>query len=382
MMKNTFFYYVFLLVAGLSIISCNKDKPVEPAVLPPVIDSVRLAAWTRHPTVKGENFIVTRFYQEKNQLYAIGGNYLMIFDTSHQMVQSHKFSNIPINDVLSTRTPFVNNRYFAYSDYVYNPNFVKIHLLATPSVYTTINVSDVDSSYSRLFYHHGQPCTIMADDKVILPALRYLRRPGSAWRDSIVPVTYFLVYQLSATSSTINYRYEKTIDLPALSNEVSNIFHSESERGYFYFVQYGLHKVHIPSGMRTTEVDKVWLSNNGVVRDTLWSIGHQTDVNGDETVISYKTQDWQSYILSNFSLGRDFKWLFIDNKHIIGIYTRSGQIFDFQPDLKTNKFTLKELLSSGVRDVNDITVFKDRVYIATNNGLFYKTKDAFFTYKK
>lgn len=372
LLRFSLFFFIIMLAA------CRDDKNIVPPEVPVSIDSSQLGAWERHPEVKGDNFITRKLFVDKNKLFCVGGSHFMSFDATHKMLQSYKFSDIDIND-FSIREPYINNQYFVYSDPFYNPKFVKIHLVANPSVSATINVSDIDSTYQRVFYETGQPCTIM-NDKLILPSVRWVRRNDPIKGDSLVTIDYFHIYILSHTDSKIDYKYEKTITVNDRRGYVSigNIFSFYTDNSNFYYLQYGLKKVNLATGSYNFEENPLRYGTFGFKNDTLWGLGTTQNLG---TQITFKIDVWNTSSLGNLGDGGAFKWYFLDNKHIVGVFM-GRQIFELVVDLKSNKFSLTELLSSGTRNINDIAIFKDRVYLASNDGLFYKSVNSFFTRKR
>ncbi len=375
-LKNLLRFSFFFLIIQLA--ACRDDKNIVPPEVSVPVDSSQLGAWERHPEVKGDNFISRKLFVDKNKLFCVGGSHFMSFDATHKMIQSYKFSDIDIGN-FSIREPYINNQYFVYSDPFYNPKFVKIHLVANPSVSATINVSDIDSTYQRVFYEMGQPCAIV-NDKLILPSVRRIKRNDPVKGDSIVRIDYFHIYTLSHTDSKIDYKYEKTItinDRKRYSN-VEDIFSLYTDDSNFYYVLEGLKKVNLSSGGHNLEANTPQYGKYGFKNDTIWGLGFDRNIG---TQITFKSNVWNTLTLGDFGDGGNIKWYFLDNKHIIGVF-EGRQIFELEVDLKSNKFSLIELLSSGTRNVNDIAIFKDRVYFASNDGLFYKSVDSFFTKKK
>jgi hypothetical protein len=363
-MKLNLQHYVFFITIGI-LWSCKRDPIMPPIVAEPKPAKVN---WTLHPSTMGKLFITNQFYNEPNQLSIIGTDYTLFLDTLHQVIAQQAFT--PARRNLDYLQPFVNKKFFVYGDY--ERDLLTIYSKTNPNIFKKINIRDF-GGYDRIMKDVEPPCAITDDDKMFVPVSDTFQNNQS---------NYFLVVQLSLDADSIRYRFERRIPIPTTPNQrfvgwsfsTMQPFNSNEIWATGMGMAY-----HLNSTQNVvTPLYPMLYGKFGYIRDTFFSIGY--DITQDMNVIAYnflpkgQTQ-WQQQKIIGFAPFA-LRWYFMENE-LFAVYEGRG-VYHFTKE--GNKIQLKLLDSEGLSEIQDITHFKGRVYIASKQGLYYKSLKDFWTY--
>ncbi len=366
-MKSNFQLYVFFITFCI-VSGCKQDPTITPISIEPKPAKVN---WTLHPSTMGNQFITNQFYKEPNQLSIIGANYTLFLDTLHQVLSQQGFTQTRHN--LDYLQPFVNKKFFVYGDY--ERSLLTVYSKTNPNIFKKIDIRAF-GGYDRIMKDVEPPCAMTDDDKMFVPVSDTFHNNQSY---------YFLVLQFSLDLDSIRYRLERRIPIPTTPNQrfmgwsFSSMQRFDSNE--IWATGMGM-AYHIPSNQNVvTPLYPMLYGKFGYIRDTFFSIGY--DITQDMNVIAYnflpngQTQ-WQQQKIMGFAPWY-LRWYFMENE-LFAVYDDGIQtgLYHFTKD--GNKIQLRSLDREGLSEIQDITYFKGRVYIASKQGLYYKSWKDFWTY--
>lgn len=359
------FIQLLVFISMVSMVASCKPDPI-PTVEEPKPTKVN---WSRHPATNGKQFITNGLYKEADRLTVIGFDYRLYLDTAHQVLQQTYF-NRSRNEIDYLNPAAINKTFFAYVQtdtfsYRYFTT-VKVHSTANPAVSCHIPIRRF-GSYVTVFQYKEPACLLTGDNKLLIPVA-----------DTTGGLTgYILKFQLTVGTDSIEYRLEDRILLPNTASwrwATGGMLQLGTEE-----IWANLMETCFKINLRTKVITPYFSLNDGkfgMIRDTLYAFGL------DETLqtISYnylpkgQTQ-WQQFKIEGVS-GGSMRWYFVENE-ILAVLD-DDKIYHFTAE--GNNVRFRRLDSEGVELIKDITYFNGRVYIASLQGLYYKSWKDFWTY--
>jgi hypothetical protein len=357
-------FLVFISIVYMAA-SCKPD-PI-PTVEQPKSTKVN---WSRHPATNGKQFITNGLYKEADRLTVIGFDYRLYLDTAHQVLQQTYF-NRSRNEIDYLNPAAINKTFFAYvqEDNVFSSFFtsVIVRSSANPAMYSLIPVSRF-GQYAMIFQYKEPTCLLTDENKLLIPVA-----------DTTGGLTgYLLKFQLTMGTDSVEYRLEERIPLPNTATSwrwaTGGMLQLGTED-----IWANLMETCFKINLRTKVITHSFPLNNGkfgMIRDTLYAFG----LDGTLQTISYnylpkgQTQ-WQQFKIEGVS-GGSMRWYFVENE-ILAVLD-NDKIYHFT--VEGNNVRFRRLDSEGVELIKDITYFKGRVYIASLQGLYYKSWKDFWTY--
>ncbi len=359
------FINYFAIIAIFCTVNSCKPDPITP-VLP---SAPAKANWTLHPATIGKQFITSGLYKEANRLTVVGFDYRLYLDTAHQVIQHTPFHRT--RSEITYILPAIHKKFFAY---VYEGIYtlsqytsVKVHSTANPAIYSNIPIQQF-GRYVSIIQNEEPTCVLTDANKLWIPVM-----------DSTGGMKgYILKFHLTIGTDSIEYRLEERLQLP---NSMGQRLWDRGAMQAFGedTIWASLMGTCYQINLRTNVITPVFPLNNGkfmYIRDTLFAFGL------DETLqnISYnylpkgQTQ-WQRFKIGGIS-GSEMRWFFLENE-ILAVLDRN-QLYHFKVD--GNQVHFKPLDLQGTELIQDITYFNGRVYIASLQGLYYKSWKDFWTY--
>jgi hypothetical protein len=219
-----------------------------------------------------------------------------------------------------------------------------------------------------IFQYEEPACLLTDENKLLIPVA-----------DTTGGLTgYLLKFQLTMGRDSVEYQLEERIQIPT-----TNLPHTWATGG---MLQTGTEEIWSNLMARCYKINirnkAITLSiplNNGkfaMIRDTLFAVGFDKTEGGLSYNYLPKGQtQWRQFQITNISSWY-LRWYFLENEILVVYHNR--YIYHFTVD--GSKVELKPLDSEGLEMITDITAFNGRVYIASSQGLYYKSWNDFWNY--
>jgi hypothetical protein len=348
--------------------SCKKES------IPPINDVEENPCWQLHPDIELDRRLLIQSYATEDHLFLLSNNYFLKMDETG-LVEEHFISeegNLSLYDY-----PMLNDKLFAVGFDGYFLEKLKIYSSRNLEVFTTIDLKAIDSTFTEINYFSGNGMVVNDSNKLLFSVKKQYVQGASE------PNLYLWMFDviMEDDALTIEFDQEIKIEIPGTSNltgekSVSElrVFENEfycsikSPTATFKINNQGEYKELFP--LRHAKV----FSRN----DTLIALGH---VGGCDVGYAIKppNDNWTTY-----SLGlNDGCWGSFYKVNDQFIMVNQDQLWVIKVD--PNSFReIKELDASCIQStsIRSLVNFKDRIYLATHEGLYVKKLEDFFIYKE
>jgi hypothetical protein len=360
----------------LSLLAC-RPTPIDPIVIEP-----KPVEWQSFQGLKGDNYSIVKFFATPQKLLIFGDNYLMEVDSAHRIVREEKFSERRITNYYGKIE--TNGAFFTHFDENTNYNFankITVRSVASPQTKLEIDISQIDTNYRSVATGiYGTPGILTQDNRLFLPVAY-----GPKRYDVTDAVCRFLVYKIQMVGNTIQAIREPayiSVDLtvPGLSKTLflSTLVLPKPTDNYFYFSAYASYRMDTRTG-RYEQILDSYDTQFCYRNDTLWSFG--SNVRNNAFTFAFLTPRQTDWVSFTSNVNRQSATWFPIEKQIIGLYA-SSYLALFTPQLDSNKFQIRTLADNNIPVIRDMVLFKDRVYLATTQGLVFKPFNDFIVFPK
>jgi hypothetical protein len=369
-MKKIPFYFILIIGSILAFASCEDD--FNPT-------GEYYTAWTPHPEVKYDYTALTNAHVTEDRLYLAGDNYFLTFDEEHNLINKFLFSESAGNKGWFKR-PTITDKIFGYRLYeTTNSNTftrrvegrLQIHINENPSKTTVIDLNEVDTAQWYINSNKVNDFIVTKDNQLLIPAFS-----GSGATIKVAIFIFDIVI-----GQTIEYAFNRKIFMPAGATYLPQNEGFVEQGDYIYFSSMrALYQIDISNNnaLRVGENRFSFLYDVKISSDTTYLIASQ----GYTTIFSYTTKSGEN---GGIQIGFDNlygDWQFVNiGGELIGYYYQA--IGQFSLDFQKNYIDIKNLQDEDLEGgIYKMIAFKDRVYCATINGLFFKKIDNFFQEEK
>jgi|GEM_PF-5310245 len=357
----------FQLLSLLSVLAvlfaaCSKDE-VRPTPPP------EPAQWQAHPEVRLDKVLCENMFVTDEKLYVAGNNYLLTFNSKHELESSQVLSFRGL--ALGLKRPCMNKKFLAYVDVAQK---ITIHLIDKPEISTQIDIKAIDSTFWLPYYTYNQQVAINDQDELLVPV-------ASGNNGETAQVIRF---QLFTSPTNINAVYRQSTILATVRTGFTNMMNVLAyQNDFLVAANRGTYQI-FPNGIaqKVSNITHPYLLK---IKDSTFVMGYAGSLDENFSVVLALEKSpavWQNY---RTSLKEDDGWWrysTVDNK-IMSFVNRN--IFQWNLDLTKGKYNIQRISLAGLPPyvaIYDVALFKDKVYITTHNGLFSKPLKDFFVYEK
>ncbi len=360
MKQNAIFLFFSVFLLAIFAISCSKEP--EYIAPKPNTDTIK-TVWKSHPQVRLDKVFCELAYPTADKLYVLSNEYLLTFNAQHELISSQKFTNKGLANY--DNGAFLNEQFFGYrkpAEY----SKVRIHLTQNPSVFTDIDVKAIDSTAFTNPSYKSSVLAINNSGDLIIPIRNSQQKQK------------FIIYKISQNEQTIKTTF--SVIASAFGNYYSENAKPFAFKNDFYIcISDELYKIK-PTGEISLCVEHIFDASFLTINDTVYMWG--TENRNYNIAYTYQIPNqntWQTFA-TGLRASANYRFKNIDNKTMMYY---GGQIWQWNIDSKTNKYEIKTISTRGLEGQfpQDFFVFRDRVYYASYEGLFYKPLDKFFEYE-
>lgn len=373
------------MILGLGWLGCRPD-PDPPQPTATAQDSVA-TAWRAHPAIRLDHRFLIAGHATEDHLLLATPDHLLALDTEGQLVVDAAMPGHPLDSwqtpllgdrvvIFPEATPFVNN------DVWVNQLQLKLRDPLRPERYTTLDLSALDSSYTRISSRWGCPLVYTSDHRLYIPMLRlsnskldslqhilvFAITSGSAGPEAeLERIVYLRPYAYSESGRFINPSLYRCYSAHAVGNDV-----------YFSFLDPAV-TLKASAGPQAEFVAFSSWSMLGGDEDTRFFLGQ--NANGALSWGERRQGPWQFYTFPvNANSSRDARGSTIQGD-LVAYDNYQLARYVFRPD--SNFLAIDEIATPGVEGkprFNDLIAWRDQVYLLTTDGLYHKPDHEFFQF--
>ncbi len=350
-------------------LSCEKNK------LPTPNEIDEKPCWQLHPEVTLDRRLLIQSFTTEDFIYLLSHNYLLKMD-ENGLLEDHFISE---NGNFSlSKYPMLNDKLFAMGLFFYTLNKIEIFSTQHPGISTIIDPQSIDSSFQNINYFTGNGMNINDDNKLLFSVRKkYIQGVPD-------PNLYFWMFDclIEDDHLTITFDKEIKIEIPGsgnISNQklITNIFIFENDFycsinapvTTFKINSQGDYKELFP--LRDTKIFKK--------NDTLFALGHTRECTYGYAIKAPQNQDWASYSLAAYD-GCWGQFYQINDRFVS---TKNEHIWELKINHSDLTYNIREIDGNCLQKsaIRRLFEFKDKVYLATLDGLYVKDLKYFFIYK-
>jgi hypothetical protein len=353
-----------ILLLGLLAVACNHEE-IRPTPPP------EPAQWQAHPEVRLDKVLCENMLVTENKLYVVGNNYLLTFNSKHQLESSYFLSSQGIT--LDNGRPFMNKKFLAYVDNLNQK--INIHLINKPQVSTQIDIKSLDSTFRLIYYCYNQKVAINDQDELLIPVVSGISNTTA----------HILRFQLFTNDNNINAVHQQSVVFATSNTGFHNLKNVIAHKNNFIFsIQFEGTFQALPDGaiQKINNITSPYLLKT---QDSTFVMGYASRSEENFSVlvgVEKAPNVWQSFKTSFKEDGGWLRYTTIDNK-IMSFFNRN--LLQWSLDLGKGKYYIKRISLEGLPPyvaIYDVALFKDKVYVTTHNGLYSKPLKDFFVYEK
>lgn len=358
-MKNRYKKIIFYTLLVILWVSCGPKYDDLNTVTPTTAEPIR-KPWQTHPSVLFENFSCKAAYADSSKMYVVGHSYFMEFDSTHRLVRKIQYrpdSSRPYYNNL----PFINERFFAYwewrndSIFIYRTDNLAIKYGFTLHNLPFSNLHDLCSSFGETPF-----CRVMGN-KLLL--FLQERKANSEYKNIIA------VYQINDNPTALSVDYQYYIELGSgYSGVISNINIKNDEELYIGTDTSKLVNVRTRSVRLLSPF--IAYPKIGKIKDSLYLLGRNQ--RRGLTVQVHANQQWKTYDFGEAGNSATFFDYFFTNNQCIALDNDAIALFNFAINGDSMKINYRGIDTYGTGAIRQVIRFKDRMYIVSENGLYYK----------
>lgn len=373
-MKNIFKNKLYVLLPLFSFVllmlSCGQkyDDLAQPSTETP------RKPWQPHPSVLYENFNCEVAWADSSRMYVAGRQYFMEFDSLHRLVRKVKYQTDTSFDYYYEK-PYIDNRFFIYfADEKRTMDKIVVRSVENLSLMDTIFSKDLPAPIDKGYYNwfvreHLSFCRVVGDRLVVFVS-------------AISPTV--AIYKINKNTNSLTVDYEGYVELYGVNPNFAgpSIFgaHAISE-DELYVGGYSP----IQLNVRTRQIQPLNITavfaDFGKIKDTLYIRGRT--VFGIDSKLSINTLVNGQFSETIFEKHLLPAILFFTGDECFGTQYYNRGIYDIKFTRIDDKMQIdiNTIDDLGVIDIQQLIRFKDRMYVVSVNGLYYKPLSEFRVYK-
>lgn len=332
--------------------------------------------WELHPALKLDRRLLIQSFTTDEFIYLLSNNYFLKMDENN-LLEEHFISesgNISLFDY-----PMLNEQLFAVGLDVYHLNQLEIFSTQNPEISTAIDLFAIDSTFEEINYFWGNGMCVNADNKLLFSVSKKYDP------DVFDPYLYFWMFDfvLEQDHLTIEFDKEIKIEFP----EVSNTYGVKSITEILVFDNEFYCSINTPTTTYKIDSEGAYeelfpLRDSRIFskNDTLFALGHTREYEIGYAIKPPFGNSWETYSLGVFD-GGSGKFYQVNGQFIM---VKSNQFWELKISHSDQTFSFKEIDREGLPPISirSLFEFKNKVYLVTPEGLFYKKLEDFFTYKE
>lgn len=362
--------WIFLFIFLFSFASCRKDN------LSLLAETDKNPCWELHPEVELDRRLLIYGLAKGDFIYLLSNNYFLKMDESGLLEDRFisELGNISLYDY-----PMLNDKLFAIGLDRYSLEKLEIFSTQNPSISGTIDPHAIDSNFQKINYFSGNGMCVNDDNKLLF-SVRKKFIP-----DAPDPYLYFWMFDFILENDKLIFEFDKEIkiEIPGSGNTSDQkvvsemvVFENEfycsimSPSKTYKINTEGKHKELFP--LRDVKIFEL--------NDTLFALGHTRECNIAYAIKPPQSDSWDAYSLGEYT-GCSSNFYQIDKRFII---VRNNQLWELKINHSNWSFEILELDENCLQStsIRSMFEFKDKVYLATPEGLYLKGREDFFIYKE
>ncbi|MFK7772619.1 MAG: hypothetical protein AB8F94_10785 [Saprospiraceae bacterium] len=367
-MKNNKLSLSLILIPLLLFFSCKKEA------IPPIDNVEEEPCWQLHPEIELDRRLLIQSYATEDNLFLLSHNYFLKMD-EQGLVQEQFISeegNYSLYDY-----PMLNDKIFAIGLDVFNLGKINIYSSSNPAIFTTIDIKAIDSTVIEINYFSGNGMVINDSNKLLFSV-------GKEYVQGVPdPYLYLWMFDVMIEDNllTIEFDQEIKIEIPGTSNTLTeksvsglSVFDNE----FYCSITRPVTTFKINNEGEYEELFPLRHAKIFSRNDTLFALGHiaTCDIG---YAIKPPNANWTTYSLGLYD-GCWGQFYQVNDQFIMVI---RDQLWVIKVDPNSIR-EIKELDASCIQStsIRSLVNFKDKIYLATHEGLYFKKLEAFFTYKE
>jgi hypothetical protein len=364
--------YLILFSLILFFLACRKT-PIEPRIE----ETQATAKWALHPGFRGEAYNAYALYPTESQLLVLGDNSVTTLDSHHNVIRQEVFS--PSRELETYSKVHTNGKYFVYISRDRRTSWlekISIRSVKNPKLFFELNIRQVDTNFRMISLDHRLSVGVLTADNRLFLSINYANDPQTWIHNSVTRLVSFKIQeannQLTAILEPIFYPLNLTP--PNLGNlGVLNLYQAKPNDRYLYMSSYGTYQFDLQTG-RYSQIADICRAEFGYRNDTLWALGyHYQNRYFSFAFLPPNQSEW-----SRFESQTEYNsptWHFT-GKDILPVYL-DYHMAVFEPQLDSNRFRIRSLTDNNISQIREIKAFRDRVYMASSQGLLFKPVNGF-----
>ena len=365
--------YPIIILILLSLLFFNSCKKTEE-----IIDDTPLTiekpCWNLHPDIELDRRLLIQSFTTDDHLYLLSNNYFLKMD-ENGLVEDFFISeegNLSFYDY-----PMLNDKLFAVGLDVNGVEKFKFHSSQKPELFDFIDFKAIDSSFIKINYRNGNGLAVNSANKLLIPIRKEIADDDGH--------TYLWMFDCVIEDDNLSIEFDQEVKIlfgGAGLNFNSKIITEMSVIGEDFYCSFDnpnrTYKVN--SQGQTKSIfpyrDAMFFERN----DTIFSMMYNPNCSASYAFKTEQSLQWDIHSIS-YEDGCGSRFYMVDDQLVIA---RSRNIYHLKIDFKTNDFEWKELDQSclGASNIRSISYFKNKVYMARLDGLYWKDKSDFFIYKE
>lgn len=356
-MKNYVLKISMLLSSVFLLQNCNHKTAVEP-------EEFVSKDWQLHlyfsDTTLNPNFI----HIVNDTMYVIGEGFIMGFNNKHERISFSKFDNV--ERLLTPYQIAANDSFFAYPNYYKEATSIFVRSLQNPALKREIII---DYSRGGIYNNPKMPCCVITkDNHVIIPI-------NDRSVSSTQGVNALLEIALAEFDGVLYSFFNKKIILPADNYYTKTDMKLLNDDEVILTGHYNL-IVNIRNSTFRYKENKTKNSKISFFNNTYYMFGYKTPSNAFsisrlEANAAFVEVDT---IHNNFAQRLDFHTV---ENNLLGV-NATNELYHIK-EINPNDFVINKLNTKNINSIVAIKRFKNRIYIATKNGLYYKLYSDFIS---
>lgn len=371
MKVNTSFLFLILSSSIFIFSSCEKDDTFLPE------DIEETPCWELHPDIELDRRLLIQSFSTDDYLYLLSNNYFLKMDNTglQQEYFISESGNLSLYDY-----PMLNEDLFAVGFDYYNLKYLQVYSTQNPEISFTIDLLAIDSTFKQINYFSGNGMSVNDSNKLLFS----VNKNTSAGNSD--PHIYFWMFdfEVDGNSLTIEFDKEIKIEIPgsgAIYGEKAVTEITAIDSDFYCSISFPNTTLKIGPAGDFEELFPLRDARLFTKNDTLFAIGHAFGCEVSYAIKPPQGNNWSSFSLGvNLGCWGDFYQI---NNRFVMVYN-NNQFWEIIINDSEGTFEFKELDSSCIQltSIRSIAQFKDKVYLSTHEGLYFKSIEDFFTYKE
>lgn len=358
-------------ISILFLFSCKKELSTD--ILE---ESIEPPCWELHPDIELDRRLLIQGFANEDHLFLLSNNYFLKMDETGLLQE--KFISEEGNISLFNY-PMLNEKLFAMGFDLYSVEKLTIYSTANPEIFTNIDLKSIDSTFNEINYFSGNGMAANDSNKLLFSvSKKYIQGVSD-------PYLYFWMFDVTLESDVLSIEFDKEIkiEIPGTSNTLTEKSVTELtvfENEFYCSINRPDKTYKINSEGDFEELFPMRDAKIFERNDTLFALGHVSGCDIGYAIKPSPTVNWETYSLGVYD-GCWGTFYQIKDKFIM---VNRYQFWEVEINHSESRFDFKELDGNCIQETSfrSLTHFKDKIYIATHEGLYFKSLDDFFIYKE